>query len=249
MSFILDALRKSENERRLEAAPGIMHSPSAVPRERLPLWAILAIAALAAAVLVLTIYSLTDRRGSAAPPPVVSRSPETTLSMPEQPPQTAAAPAAVPPQTEAAPAAAPPQAGQAPAESPVSPQPQAATQTPPLASAVPAREPEPAPETAAASAEVSAPARETPAGSTAASSAGQTPIPSYAAVLAEGIGLGALQMQLHVHSSVPASRFIVVNGSRYLEGDRLSEGPVVEEIAAEGAILSYRGRRFLLTPN
>jgi general secretion pathway protein B len=68
-------------------------------------------------------------------------------------------------------------------------------------------------------------------------------------VLAEGIGLGALQMQLHVHSSVPASRFSVVNGSRYLEGDRLSEGPVVEEIAAEGAILSFRGRRFLLTPN
>lgn len=238
MSFILDALRKSENERRLEAAPGIMHSPSAVPRERLPLWAILAIAALAAAVLVLTIYSLTDRRGSAAPPPVVSRSQETTLSMPEQPPQ-----------TEAAPAAAPPQAGQATAELPVPPQPQATTQTPPQASAAPARDPEPGAEAGATSAEVSAPARETLSGSTAASSAGQTPIPSYAAVLAEGIGLGALQMQLHVHSSVPASRFIVVNGSRYLEGDRLSEGPVVEEIAAEGAILSYRGRRFLLTPN
>ncbi|MGD8808090.1 MAG: general secretion pathway protein GspB [Gammaproteobacteria bacterium] len=238
MSFILDALRKSENERRLEAAPGIMHSPSAVPRERLPLWAILAIAALAAAVLVLTIYSLTDRRGAAAPPPAVSRSAETARSMPEQPPQ-----------TEAAPAAVPPQAGQAPVELPVLPQPQATMPTPPEASAAPAREPEQTPAAAAASTAASAPALEAPSGSNAASSAGQTPIPSYAAVLAEGIGLGALQMQLHVHSSVPASRFIVVNGSRYLEGDRLSEGPVVEEIAAEGAILSYRGRRFLLTPN
>jgi general secretion pathway protein B len=74
-------------------------------------------------------------------------------------------------------------------------------------------------------------------------------LPDYAAVLAEGIGLGALQMQLHVHSSVASSRFVVINGRRYSEGDTLAEGPLLEEIAAEGAVLSYRGRRFLLTSN
>ncbi|HMB72081.1 MAG TPA: general secretion pathway protein GspB, partial [Gammaproteobacteria bacterium] len=74
-------------------------------------------------------------------------------------------------------------------------------------------------------------------------------LPSYAAIIAEDISRGTLQMQLHVHSSSAASRFVVINGARYAQGDTLAEGPVVEEIAAEGAILRFRGRQFLLTPN
>jgi len=38
MSFILDALRKSENERRRDAAPGIAHIPPAAPRSHAPPW-------------------------------------------------------------------------------------------------------------------------------------------------------------------------------------------------------------------
>ena len=37
-----------------------------------------------------------------------------------------------------------------------------------------------------------------------------------------------------------------INGRRYTRGDRIAEGPIVEEITREGALLSYRGRRFLL---
>jgi hypothetical protein len=38
VSFILDALRKSESERRREAPPGLAHLPSAVPRSHAPPW-------------------------------------------------------------------------------------------------------------------------------------------------------------------------------------------------------------------
>ena len=53
MSFILDALRKSEHERQRSAVPGLSHVPLATPRRELPGWALLVIGVLAAAVLVL----------------------------------------------------------------------------------------------------------------------------------------------------------------------------------------------------
>lgn len=38
MSFILDALRKSESDRRREATPGLAHLPPATPRSHAPAW-------------------------------------------------------------------------------------------------------------------------------------------------------------------------------------------------------------------
>lgn len=49
MSFILDALRKSEHERRRGLLPGVAHIPYALPRAQLPVWVPVAIAALAVA--------------------------------------------------------------------------------------------------------------------------------------------------------------------------------------------------------
>jgi hypothetical protein len=37
--------------------------------------------------------------------------------------------------------------------------------------------------------------------------------------------------------------------SKYREGERLSEGPVVEEITSTGAILNQQGNRFTLERN
>lgn len=53
MSFILDALRKSETERRREAAPNLHHVPLAVHREGVPVWIWSTIALLALSVMVL----------------------------------------------------------------------------------------------------------------------------------------------------------------------------------------------------
>ena len=59
-------------------------------------------------------------------------------------------------------------------------------------------------------------------------------------------GLPELSMDLHIFSADPSKRAIFVNGRRYTEGAMLAEGPLVEEITREGAVLTYRGRRFLL---
>src|SRR5690606_2681938 len=48
VSFILDALRKSESERQRSQVPGIAHVPLAVARPTLPVWAIAVMAVLGA---------------------------------------------------------------------------------------------------------------------------------------------------------------------------------------------------------
>ncbi len=53
-------------------------------------------------------------------------------------------------------------------------------------------------------------------------------------------------MDLHVFAADPAKRAVFINGRRYTQGAQIAEGPVVEEITREGAVLSYRGRRFVL---
>src|SRR5262252_6450915 len=51
MSFILDALRKSEHERQRTATPGIANVPFGAPRKVLPLWAVALMVVLGLAVL------------------------------------------------------------------------------------------------------------------------------------------------------------------------------------------------------
>ena len=53
MSFILDALRKSEHERQRSTLPGLSQVPLATPPAQLPRWALVVIGVLAAGVLVL----------------------------------------------------------------------------------------------------------------------------------------------------------------------------------------------------
>ena len=53
-------------------------------------------------------------------------------------------------------------------------------------------------------------------------------------------------MDLHVFSADPAKRAVFINGRRYTQGAQIAEGPVVEEITRDGAVLTYRGRRFVL---
>lgn len=53
MSFILDALRKSENERQQSEVPSISDVPAVVHSTRLPTWAVASIAALSATILLL----------------------------------------------------------------------------------------------------------------------------------------------------------------------------------------------------
>jgi general secretion pathway protein B len=73
-------------------------------------------------------------------------------------------------------------------------------------------------------------------------------LPSATALAAEGIVLPALRLELHAYTERPNERFVFINGRKYVEGERLVDGPEVLTIAPNGAVLRYLGQRFLLTP-
>lgn len=57
-------------------------------------------------------------------------------------------------------------------------------------------------------------------------------------------GLPEIELSGHLYSNIPGRGFILVNGRRYREGERLREGPAVESIDESGAVLNYRGERY-----
>ena len=74
MSFILDALKKSEAERQRQQVPGLMDSGIGTRRRRLPAWAIIICVLLGINVLILAAMLL-RQQSAAAPPPPSSRAP------------------------------------------------------------------------------------------------------------------------------------------------------------------------------
>jgi len=57
-------------------------------------------------------------------------------------------------------------------------------------------------------------------------------------------GLPELSISLHYYASNPASRIVSVNDRTMREGEELTVGLKLEEITQDGAIFSYRGYRF-----
>jgi general secretion pathway protein B len=244
MSFILEALRKSESERRMESAPQVMRIPLAVTRQRLPGWAIALIVSLVVAVAGLAAVSwrqilapALEARSAAdrAPASLIERHDPASPRL-EQPPT----PEAVVLQDQAVVAVDPP----APAAASEARQPEDAAPSDSAASApmsTAQNEPTPAttPRVAAA---VSAPPAAPPEPSAAS-------LPSLAALRAEGFAVPALDLQLHVYSPNRAGRFVLVNGTRYGEGQEIAPGAMLVGIAREGAVVRFNGREFLLTAN
>lgn len=214
MSFVLDALRKSEHERQRQLGPGIAELPVARPARRPP-WALVAIGLLVVLnVAVLAVLLLRE-----APPAVL---PAANQAASPPPPAAPAAPAA--PATEPAALIRPLAQEALPATEAAAPPPAPDPTLLPAARVVevaPARVTEPAP-----AADLPPPISQLPAEATA--------------------GLPALSMDLHVYTDDPARRAVFINGRRYQRGGVLVEGPTVLEINREGAVLEFRGRRFLL---
>jgi len=217
VSFILDALRKSEHERQRSSLPSLAHVPVAPPPPQMPRWAAFVIALLAAAGLVRA-----GAWGQSARDPA--------------PPAATAPPA---------PAAAPPVVERrlplpvAPNPAPARPPPGA----PDLQSLAEAAPSPPSTPLAAATLDArSVPAATLPVGLDAA------PLPSAAALAAEGIAVPALRLELHGYAEQPSARFVFINGRKYAEGERLAEGPDLVAVEPRGAVLSFAGRRFLLLP-
>ena len=224
MSLILDALRKSEAERRRGKSPDLFANLPAPTASRGPellrLWPWFALVALGlAAASVFWIARQADA------PAVVE--PTQRVAADDQGGETFAAdqpsrpPAAVP-----APAAKPVPANSPPPVSTPQTVPATATATPPPAVPVP---------------NSAATAPSIPVADVAAES-----LPPIAVLTAsERASLPPLKLSMHVWDSEPGKRFAIIDGQRVGEGALMGSG-VIEEIRRDGVVLVIDGRRILL---
>jgi general secretion pathway protein B len=225
MSFILDALKKSETERQRADAPALYEMKMAPPRRGVALWLLVLAGLLVINVIVLSVVLLRGSHGG---------------SQAEAP--TAAAPAA--PAPTSTPALATPNAP------PLSPPPAAPLNSvpPPTASATPSDSANTA-STGSGDAADDAPAVEPPRGTGpppgAPASSGDVPTYSQAANV-PGANLPELKLDLHAYSANPSDRFVFLNMMKLQEGQSTPAGVRVERITPDGAILSWQGSRFFL---
>lgn len=234
MSFILDALRKSEHERQRQAGPVIAEMPIARPHARVPV-ALVAVGALLAVNLAVLLWFLL--RDDA--PEVVREEPAAVVAAPASrapapPPPAADRPAPVTPPVAAVPAPVAREIRPLTAE--VTPEP----------SGVPMREAPGAPDPSLLP-PAPLPVAATPPRYPSATTSGQELVPRLDTLPPQATaGLPALNLDLHIYASDPAQRAAFINGRRYREGDTTGEGIEVLAITTDGAVLRYRGQRFLL---
>jgi|SRR5215469_7653034 len=244
MSFILDALKKSESDRARQSGPALYEVKVPPPRHGLPLWALVVVGLLVVN-LGIGLWMLLRHapRAAADGAPATASAASTAAA-----PPAGSAGAAVPAQQPAAAATVPTQTvgAQLP---PVAPMPGAAG-TATGAAAVAA--------TAAARAQESTnPADYEPAAPAPPASQGPEShvrrgtadgVPLYQeAATQQGASLPQLRLDLHVYAAQPSQRFVMINMRKLREGESTPEGAKVEAITPDGAVLSYNGSRFLLT--
>jgi len=226
MSFILDALKKSEAERQRQAGPALLEMRVVPPRRGLPAWAI----ALALLLLVnLGVLAWLALRTAGVPAPAAATA-APAGPMAGRPPPVADAPGAPPGAASPVPGAAAPLAP--PAASP----PVFAATAPAHGRSASASQAAEEPEDNPAD---TAPAVAAPPGA-ARSSKG---LQNYVALSST---MPALRLDLHAWAELPAERYALINMHRVREGDTLPEGPRVQQITRDGVVLDYRGTEFLL---
>jgi general secretion pathway protein B len=268
MSFILDALRKSEHERQRQTGPALAEVPVAAPKPRGNVWATGAIALLLVNLVVVGVLLIrkANREPEAAVPAAVSAptqvAPAAPVPAPAQVTMTQTLPsravASPPPMLQPARSAGSPADGAHNAledemsEGPPMLDPQmaadasAAPTGPPAVTRAPSGRGSVVYESLPASATVGSQQYAAPPQARTASQSAGPKLPTADEVTAAG-GVPALNLDLHVYSTKPTERMVFVNSRKYREGDSLQEGPVVQQITPDGAILEFRGSRFLLS--
>jgi len=276
MSLILDALRKSEAQRRRGEMPDLRAElpPAArtvAPRRRWPFW----FAGIAVLIAIVALGWGFWNRTPDAPPmveavaiPADAPPPSDAAELPVEPAVVAAPPAASPlpkskplPGAEpeptqpveddvyaAASAAYPPPS----AQTPTAPTPTDAAQPEPPATQAPApARPNDRYQQAIANAATASTPR-SPAATPAPVAPLPAPPPATGAPVrlsdlspGEREQLPALKISMHMFGPTPSQRFAIIDGTRVGQGDRVGEA-VVEEIAADGVVLNWHGRRVAL---
>jgi general secretion pathway protein B len=233
MSFILDALKKSETERQRQSVPGLMDTRLTSRRNRLPVWAVALGILLVANVIVLAVMLM---RGNPAPRAAAATA--VPASTPHPPAADHFSPMdpnpANPVYAPEIPVAPPATAGQ-PSDNvapPPAPRPAVVPRlidelkTPPVHNA---RRSDPVLTDEDAKAD------------------SDEVLPTINELNLSGSQtLPELHLDVHVYGNQPSERFVFINMRKYHEGTTLQEGPTVEHIRRDGVILSYHGLRFLL---
>jgi general secretion pathway protein B len=237
MSFILDALKKSENDRQRQSGPALFEVRVAPPRSRFPSWAIALVGLLVVNLAVIGWLMFRKPAAAATPPMQAAVAPVATAPAPVQP-------AAQSPPVQAS---TPAPAAQAP--------PPIEEQGPTLDEQANISPPEPrhalVPDerfnNSEGNADDYAPAAEP---------SGEAPLGRVRRGLDNGLmtyeeaaaknQIPPVRMDLHVYAPDPRRRFVLVNMKRLTEGESLPEGVKVDSITVDGAILSYRGIQFMM---
>jgi general secretion pathway protein B len=224
MSFILDALKKSESDRQRQSGPALYEVKVAPPRGGLPPWAV-AVVILLAINLMIGLWMLLRH-------PLARPATETAAAA-----APVAAPLPVPPATVLI---------TAPTVAPAAPAPIAAAQAAPLRAG--------AADADGGHADSLTPEDFAPASEPASSALGghvrrgtATGVPLYQdAASSPGTQIPQLRLDLHAYAARPQDRFVMINMHKVREGDTLPEGVRVDSITPDGAVLSYKGSSFLL---
>lgn len=267
MSFILDALRKSEHDRQRQTGPALVEAPVVAPRPRPNRWATAAIALLLVNLVAIGVLLLVKSGDTPPSPPSAASAPATQQATPP------ASAASAGPAPAANPAAQASVTRTLPEPSlPAPPPPVQRSSVPPAAGgtrgsleqemsgyaqpiaaemAVAAATPPPGPAAVAPARRGSVVYQALPEADPAATYAppprsATAGLPRADDMTARG-SLPELRLELHVWSTKPQERFVFVNGRRYREGDTLSEGGTIEEVTREGVIVNSGGNRFLLS--
>ena len=224
MSFILDALKKSESDRQRQNGPSLFEVKVAPPRRRLPIWA-LAIAVLLGINVIVISWMLLRR--PAVQQQATANSPRPTAPAVHDVPAALAAPTPVAtPHAESS--------GPSPAPAPIPSSAQSAGQPP-----------------AGDNPSDNAPAVEpgtTTGFGTSGGGQGGGEMPLYQQIVTSD-NLPPLHLDMHVFADRPQDRFVLINMHRLGEGDTLQGGVHVDAIRPDGVVLSYQGTQFLLPRN
>jgi general secretion pathway protein B len=260
MSFILDALKKSESERQRQTSPALFEVKVAAPRRRFPPWPVVLGVLLGINVLVLSWVLL---RRQEVPPPAAAA----VAAAPSAPPATAptSAAATVPaaangmqPGTVMVPTTVyvPMQVSPAGAQANVTvaqAAPSAGTEGASGGTSAPTQEPRLQDHEQAVPPDYDPrdyrPAITPQQAGTIAAARRNGEVPSRDDMVAQGTQVPDVRLDLHVYDTDPANRFVFINMRKLKEGETLPEGVRVEQITPTGVELSYHGKRFTLDGN
>lgn len=303
MSLILDALKKSEAERQLGRAPGLMSPMVRVSRRRglSPWWGVLGLALAVAGGAAWWVRNAPDRVPEVATTPTPREAtsagsepaPRATADVPanaatDRPASVAAARPADPSVSRqaTAPVARPALAETAstapaenaamlprdpefdsveresvsiamqPATAPSARIPSTVPPIPPARSPAPSQTVPPLPAPPAVATASPPPAADTgnpaptpqsTASEPASSEPPLEPLPLVGELMPDvRAALPALKLSMHVYTAAPEGRFVLIDGKRHVQGDRIAASLTVAQIRRDGAVLEFDGKRFLV---